>query len=68
MSYKNRSNIKYWDGVENENLERNVYDKINKRYWNDEKRKWVGYKLKGERIINNKFYRYDFEFFKNDEC
>ncbi len=68
MEYKNRSNIKYWDGIENENLERNVYDKINKKYWNDEKRKWVGYKLKGERIRNNKFYRYDFEFFKNDEC
>jgi len=68
MKYKNRSNIKYWDGIESDRLERNVYDRINKKYWNDEKKKWVGYKLKGNRISNNKFYIYEFECFGIKEC
>jgi hypothetical protein len=65
--YKDRENIKYWDGIENDNLERNVYDKLNKRYWNDDKKKWVGYKLK-DKVVNKSYYRYEFKCFGINEC
>lgn len=65
--YKNRKNINYWDGIENNNLERNCYDKDGKRWWNDEKEKWVKYKLK-DKLINKSFYRYEFEYFGKNEC
>ena len=60
--YKNRKDINYWDGESNNGLIRNCYDKKGKRWWNDEKSKWVKYKLK-DKIINKSFYRYEFNFF-----
>jgi hypothetical protein len=69
MKEKIKKNIIYWNGENENDLVRNCYDKENKRYWNDEKRKWVKYKLKDRKVKkNNKFYRYEFEYFGKKEC